>query len=367
MRTVRVRMFLTVAILFAFVTVARSQPPEIGGPRGIDVATLNLYVGADFAPVTNLDPSDPLFSVKLLNGVATIYGRIAASNFPKRADAMALEIVARAPDFVALQEVTLLRRQSPGDAIFGGTAPATRVELDFLATLLAAIQSHGGHYAVASQVQDADVELPLVTGPGLFDDIRFTDRDVILVRTDLPPGQLRTSNPQNANYDARVPLPIGSVLRGWCAVDVYLRGRSFRLINTHLELELPAGFPNIQAAQAAELLAGPANTPLPVVLAGDLNSDAYGKYGPVPYALLTGLGQFADAWSVARPHSLGLTWGHDEFLAVPGPFVFRLDVVLYRGSQFRAVDAEVIDPQIGLLPPLWFSDHGVLFTTIAIN
>ena len=56
--------------------------------------------------------------------------------------------------------------QSPGDAIFGGTAPATRVELDFLATLLAAIQSHGGHYAVASQVQDADVELPLVTGPG---------------------------------------------------------------------------------------------------------------------------------------------------------------------------------------------------------
>src|SRR5262245_33974097 len=105
---------LTAAILCAFATVAWSQPVGIGGPRDVDVATLNLYVGADFAPIINLDPSDPLFGIKLLNGVATIHALVVASNFPKRADVMAQEIVARAPDFVALQEVTLLRRQSPG-------------------------------------------------------------------------------------------------------------------------------------------------------------------------------------------------------------------------------------------------------------
>src|SRR5207302_1585786 len=82
------------------------------------------------------------------------------------------------------------------------------------------------HYAVVSQVQDIDVEVPLVTGPLAFDDLRFTDGDVILMRTDLPPGHLRTTNPQAGNFMARIPLPIGvDVLRGWCSVDVQVHGR----------------------------------------------------------------------------------------------------------------------------------------------
>jgi endonuclease/exonuclease/phosphatase family metal-dependent hydrolase len=368
--TIRTTAILAVAIVCGLSTAGWSEE-QGGGKREIDVATVNMYVGADFSPVTTLNPSDPNYGVKLLTGVATIYGRIVASDFPRRAEALAQQIVAHAPDLVALQEVSLIRRQSPGDAIVGGTMPATKVELDYLAILLHALERRGGHYAVASQVQDIDVEVPLVTGPGTFDDLRLTDRDVILMRTDLPPGHLRTTNPQGANFVARVPLPIGvDVLRSWCSVDVQVRGRRFRFINAHLEQNLPPPLPDIQAIQAAELLgrSGPANTTLPVILAGDFNSDAYGKYGPAVYSLLTRQGGLTDSWSDARSGELGLTWGHDEFLSDRTlHFIYRLDLILFRAGSFEASDAVVVDPVIGSSAPLWFSDHAGVFATLAIK
>jgi len=314
-----------IAIAFGFNTSAWAQARDIGGKRDLDVATFNLYVGADFTPVLTLDPSDPAFFAR----VAAAHAQILQSNFPLRAEALAEQIVRRDPDLVALQEVALIRRQSPGDRFVGGTIPATDIELDYLAILLRALQSHGGHYVVASQVQDTDVEVPLWTGAS-FDDVRLTDRDVILVRTDLPRGQLLISNPQAGNFTAALPLPIGgTALRGWCSIDVQTRGRSLRFINTHLEDLLPPGLPNIQLAQAFELLTVPANAPLPVILSGDFNSDAYGYYSPETYALLTGQGHFTDSWRVAEPRRLGLTWGHDALLSdVTVPFIFRLDLIL---------------------------------------
>jgi endonuclease/exonuclease/phosphatase family metal-dependent hydrolase len=337
-------------------------PDRDDGRRDIDVATFNLYVGADFSPILTAPSLDAF-----LNGVVTVYSRIVQSNFPKRADALAREIVARGPDVVALQEVSLIRRQSPGDSLFGGT-PATVVDLDYLEILLDALHRHGGHYATVSQVEDTDVEVPLMTSPSTFDDIRLTDRDVILVRTDVPREHLRTFNPQGANYVARLPLPIGAgvyALRGWCSIDIQALGRSFRVINTHLEDKLPTGAPNFQLAQASELLAGPANTALPVILAGDFNSDAWGHYSSDTYALLTHQGHFNDAWNEAGGRSLGLTWGHDEFLSdLSVPFIYRLDLILLRGGDLEATEARTIDPVIGRSAPLWFSDHAGVFATL---
>jgi endonuclease/exonuclease/phosphatase family metal-dependent hydrolase len=357
-----------VAIVADLNTAAWAQGRDVGGKRDLGVATFNLYVGADFAPVLTLDPSDPAYFNKLIAGVAAVHGQILQSNFPVRAEALAEQIVRRDPDLVALQEVSLIRRQSPGDLIIGGSTPATDVELDYLAILLNALERHGGHYVVASQVQDTDVEVPLFTGTS-FDDVRLTDRDVILVRSDLPPGQLRISNPQAGNFTTALPLPIGvNALRGWCSIDVQTRGRSLRFINSHLEDVLPLGLPNIQLAQAFELLTNPANTAMPVILAGDFNSDAYGNYSPETYALLTGQGHFTDAWRVAEPRRLGLTWGHDSFLSdVTVPFLYRLDLILYRGRSFEATEADVIDPVIGHHAPLWFSDHAGVTATMAIH
>jgi endonuclease/exonuclease/phosphatase family metal-dependent hydrolase len=362
-------MFLVVAVCSFFTRDGWSQAPGVGGKRTIDVASLNLYHGADLTPVTALDPTDPNYPTNLINGVAAIYGRIVASDFEKRADALAQEIVARAPDIIGLQEVSLFRRQSPGDAIIGGTTPATEVHFDHLQTLLDALARLGGHYAVAAVVQDIDVEVPLITGASSFDDLRFTDRDVILVRSDLPPGYLRVSNPQAENFLARIPLPIGlDVLRGWTSVDVEVRGRSFRFVNTHVEDRLPPPLPDFQLFQTLELLAGPTNTTMPVILVGDFNADANGNYSPHIHPLLTAPGGFIDAWSTARPGDFGLTWGHDELLSDPAvPFLYRLDFILYRGSQFRAIRAETVDPLIDSTPPLWFSDHAGLFATLAID
>jgi endonuclease/exonuclease/phosphatase family metal-dependent hydrolase len=369
LRKFPVRLLALVVTVCLAGSPAFAQRTGVGGKRDLDVMTVNLYVGADFSPVTTLDPLDPAYGLKFLNGVATIYGRIVAANFPVRAEALARQVAARAPDIISLQEVTQIRRRSPGDAIVGGNTPATGIVADYLAILLDALQRQGAHYAVASMDQNLDIEVPLATGSGAFDDLRLTDRDVILVRTDLPPGYLRVTNARNGNYNASLPLPIGiTVRRGWCSIDVEVRGRTVRVIDTHLEEALPQPLPDFQAYQAAELLAGPANTSLPVILAGDFNSDAYGNYGPSVYPLLTTLGGFVDAWSVARPGEPGLTWGHDQFLADPSSlFSVRIDYVLYRGSRLHASDADVIDSIIRSTPPLWFSDHAAVTANVAIE
>ena len=108
----KVRLITAAIAILVSITPAWSQKP--GGKRGVDVATVNLYVGADFAPITTLNPADPDYFVKLVTSVATIHAYVVASNFPERAAALAQEIVARSPDIVALQEVSLIRRQSPG-------------------------------------------------------------------------------------------------------------------------------------------------------------------------------------------------------------------------------------------------------------
>jgi len=87
-----------------------------------------------------------------------------------------------APDLVALQEVTLYRRQTPSDYQPGDGPNATEVVLDFLATLMAEIDALGGGYRVAGESPNADVELPVSDGAGGVFDIRLTDRDVILAR-----------------------------------------------------------------------------------------------------------------------------------------------------------------------------------------
>jgi endonuclease/exonuclease/phosphatase family metal-dependent hydrolase len=67
------------------------------------------------------------------------------------------------------------------------------------------------------------------------------------------------------------------VTRGWAAVDATVNGSTpFHFVDTHLESFDPQTVvPSIRAQQATELVApsGPATSPLPVILVGDMNSD----------------------------------------------------------------------------------------------
>ncbi|MBN2506755.1 MAG: endonuclease/exonuclease/phosphatase family protein [Verrucomicrobia bacterium] len=356
---------LALALLCA--TAAQAAPvfsgsPDRSTPRGIRDLVIfdqNLYVGAEFTPVLGLDPTDPSFPLNLLMGVAQIYQTIVASDFPRRAEALAGQIAAARPDLIALQEVALIRMQVPGDFVVGGSSPATDVDRDYLEILLANLDALGLHYAAVAVATNFDMELPMPIGDGsVFADVRLTDHDVILARMDAPSGHLRVRRPQAGNFQAALPLPgLGvSIPRGWCAVDVITRGREVRFINAHLEENTAAP---VQAAQALELLAGPAQTPLPVVLAGDFNSDANGTDGTTAYGLLTQC--LADAWTVAHPLDPGLTWGHDPWLADPGvAFVWRLDLVLFRGPALQLLDIGRVALQFQDTPPFWLSDHAGL-------
>jgi endonuclease/exonuclease/phosphatase family metal-dependent hydrolase len=350
----------------AFLTLAlplSAEPGNKQGDRDVDFMTFNLYVGGDIAKVMEADLSDP---VALVGAVTEVFYDIVVSNPPARIQTLAEQIALAKPDMVALQEASLIRIQSPGDLMFGGDTPATDVVFDYVDMLLSALAAEGVRYHVVATADEADVELPMMNMTTFsIDDVRLSDREAILVRSDLPPGHMRVRNPQSGNFDYVLQIPgLGALDRGWCSVDVAVRGRDFRFICTHLEIET---WPALQELQVQELLAGPADTTLPVVIAGDFNTDPFGRDGSTAYGLMPAAG-FGDAWALTNPLDLagGLTWGHDEYLAVPTiPFDRRIDFFFYQGKGLMPVRTNVVDLYTGLVPsPLWASDHAAVTTTI---
>ena len=155
-----------------------------------------------------------------------------------------------------------------------------------------------------SRFNRLDVEFPGIVTETTYLDIRYTDRVVILARTDLNTSQLKIDGTQSENFAARLPISVLgqtlTVLRSWASADIKFRGKSYRFVNAHLE----SFFEPVQLAQASELLAGPAATGLPVILVGDFNSDA--ESNGTAYLMLTG-GGFTDAWTSSIPTSR-FTW-----------------------------------------------------------
>lgn len=354
---------VAVAVLGLTTQPTYAKEKRSGGKRSIDVMTVNLYIGGDVFSVLALNPTAPDYMSNLVATVTTTFYEIISSQPEIRLQGVADAIAARGPDMVAVQEASLIRMQSPGDILIGNPESATDVVVDYLGMLVAALEARGEHYAVASYVQNMDVEMPMMNlQTGVYDDVRLTDRDAILVRTDMPHGQLHVTNPQNGNFSAALPIPsIGlTVPRGWCSVDAFVRGRRFRFICAHPEIQL---FPSVQMAQVAELLSGPANVDMSVIIAGDFNTDPLGRDGTATYGMFGSWG-FKDAWAESHPFDPagGLTWGHDEFLADPyTDFIWRLDLVLYKGKGIEPANANVLDMYLNRTDyPLWASDHAAL-------
>ena len=349
--------------------------------RPITVMTRNLYLGADLDPVIAAASTGG----DVFKAVSDAWATIVGTDFNSRAEALADEIEASEPMLVGLQEVTLYRTGE-----FQDPTPAKHVEYDYLKILLDALNKRGLHYAPVAlpehdpipkdptkNTNNFDAELPGDTdiSPDHVypQDIRITDYDVILKRTDLPASkpQPQFTNVRTGHFANHVTLPIGVELkRGWGSVDVALRGQTFRFINTHLEPEsLDAEVNKIQEAQGNEILAGPANpnTNLPVILVGDFNSRADGPQPPgtQTYDNLIGAG-FKDAWSATHPGELGNTWGHDEnLLNTTVNLTQRLDLVLFRNN-LCAFKANIVGDELKDRTPsgLWPSDHAGVVATL---
>jgi len=329
-------------------------------PPALNVMTRNMDAGSDFWYVLSADPND---LNAILVAITRTYQEMLNSNITLRADGIAAEIQQRHPDLVALQEVTTL---SSGP--YGSTQ--LQVVVSGLDSLMAALQTRKLHYKVIVVQKNADISLPALDAnyQNLIQ-VGLTDYDVVLARTDLPAWELKVVNSQADHFSAAATLNFSVAgqsipfLRGWIAADVKVRGKRYRFVTTHLETFSP----DYQAAQTNELLIGPLTTDLPLILAGDLNSDAHApswENGPA-YEILLSAG-FVDVWSKVHPKAAGLTWPlfpEDSGIGPQTPQ--RIDLVLTTGAGLAP--AKIV--RTGLTPKngLWSSDHAGVAATFNLR
>ena len=325
--------------------IATPTLPDTDTPdtEPLTVMTYNVYVGSS---------ADPLLSVESLlqvpTEVANMYNNVMASDFPARAGAIAKSIKTYQPHLIGLQEISLIRKQSPGDRITGGTVPAEEVTIDFLQILMSALQAEGLNYQVAAQVENLDIEMPMFTDTGI-DDIRLTDYDVILSRSDVV-----VSRPMSANYTNALTIEMLGleVQRGYAAVDATVAGVTYRFVNTHLE----AFAEENRVAQAQELVDILNNEALPVILLGDFNTRA--PDGTV-YQILLSAG-YVDVWQMDSEGTGNTCCQDDDILNEVSDLSVRIDQIFVRNLELPAsvMTHTVGDKPSAHLPSgLWPSDH----------
>jgi endonuclease/exonuclease/phosphatase family metal-dependent hydrolase len=345
---------VSIACLFSMGRPAAAK--VVPGPVPVVVMTRNLYLGADLQPAINALIADP---GSIPTAVGQVWAHVNATDFSIRANALAKEIDLEQPDLVGLQEVALWRLQLPSDFASAHPRPAKKVVYDFLKLLLKALKDRGLHYRPAVVQTDLDVEFPGITADGLAD-IRFTDRDVILARKGVAAG-----HPGRGIFQTLLVLPYGDGLpvpRSWVSVDAKVGGHKFRFISTHLE----DGQELIQQPQLAEILAGPAATDLPVILAGDFNSDEANGYSPGVHADAVDAG-LVDSWTETNPSDEGLTWGHAPLLDnTTTSFTYRLDYVFHTPGPTATASDIVGDDPAERQAGLWASDHAGLVVTLQL-
>ena len=346
-------------ILSIVITLVFCQPasPQVNkSDRELKVMTYSMNSGNSISGILNSQSPTELAAV-----VGQVFTRVRAGNPPERIDAIANQIATASPDIVGLQEVALWRVGPPLDP-----APAQTVAYDFLQILLDRLAAKGKHYSAISVPTFLDVELTGVFGPTSALAVRYTDRIAIIARTDLQTSRFQIEGVDAGNFATNTQVSLLgtqiTLLKGWASADVKDRGKTYRFVTTHLG----GLFEAVQMAQANELLQGPTNTTLPVILVGDFNSDA--AAGGLTYSLLLN-GGLTDVWSSLKPDSSGFTWPlSGELPSVLLNPTKRLDLVLARGaisfSDIDVVGEEIADltTASGFRP----SDHAGLIASLVL-
>lgn len=362
-------------------------PADTGGDEVITVMARNLYLGADVAIALELLPDMPA-------AAQFMWEQVAATDFDRRVERLAAEVVREEPAVIGLQEATRWRCR-------GGDLGRLETVFDFTSGFLEATRAAGVPYVIAAadggrarQEGYGIPALPLlsrVEDPTTFQPRFGTDTatcgfdlaDALLVREDLADRVVAAGGRAFGDRYSVVPTVL-VIDRGYAFADLAFDGGTVRFVTTHLESlwdpdEVPTG-----ALQARQLLADLAGTATPLVVMGDLNADPRdprpaGTPNPAlqPEEGATCPGQVQDPtvdtaragcnayWTLrqggledAGPDPLdgaNLTWGSSAELAGPDPgrldaalemgntsgFTDRLDYVLVRGG-IEVVDARVI-------------------------
>lgn len=342
----------------------------------IEVMTQNQYLGADIAPLIGAIGTDGFN-----DAVVTALQQIADNRSQERFTALAALISKRQPHLVGLQEVWQFEC-IPAIPELGGypcNDPAIAGAFnDHLAGTLAAL---GPRYRNAGYVQNFAVQsFDVFPGiPFYFNGVpaflQVQDRDVILARDDVSTTNVSLScarpSEDGCNFTVDLPLgALGSVERGFLAVDVTIDGVDYRFFNTHLEVQGNAVIPGaIQTAQAAQLIqTALAETPpgRRLIIVGDMNSSpndpAYGPSLPTPYMLFDAAG-FYDAWNLRPGATTGMSCCQLEDLSNKvSALNQRIDLIYSREMPRRVQDVRVLGAVSAdrTRPPgrgLWPSDH----------
>ena len=329
------------------------------GPESpVTIMTQNMDAGTDqsfvVAALLRLD------DITLQEAVDLTFLEVAAGMPGRRAGLIAAKIADRKPDLVALQEVSLWR--------VGPSPSAMAVAYDQLSLLLASLEAKGAHYSVVAVNNLTDLTLPGHDIPF----VGFTDRDVLLIRSDLRPPAFHLSDVHARTFAASLPLPGVNVTAGWISAIVHMNNKLFRLYATHLSSPVPGvqAATDVQLAQTNQLIYEMRNSAIPVVLCGDFNSDALhgGHIDDTPSVDMIHTAGYSEVWPAVHPGDPGKTWpiySEDN----PPPFFYRASTALERIDLFFSKGLTVVGAERVLstaptpIPTPYGSDHAGVIAT----
>ena len=379
---------LIILCLGAVISVVVVRENASGAPPTLTVMTRNIYLGGNInRPIrAALDRTGREGVLALGHANYELREIVDRTDFTTRSTLLAEEIVAARPDLVGLQEVALWRH-GPMQLDQIGRPNATQVVYDFLATLLADLAGRGVGYDIVHVQQESDVEAPAFTGnpytgtAGAAEDVRLTDRDVILVRSD---AGIRVEASGGGNFSRHFEVRLGDTtfpfVRGYAWADIAIGSARIRFITTHLESQSA----RVARAQAEELLNGPAGNPgLSTVIACDCNSNPASPAArsalPIgsgaAYRLITNDHGFTDLW-LQQPGGAGqgnTAWLGELVNDDRPDFERRIDLVLARSTPPQQVSvrrAEVTGNELNDRDPatkLWPSDHAGVTVQLRIG
>jgi endonuclease/exonuclease/phosphatase family metal-dependent hydrolase len=367
---------LALGLASGAVAAPKGKPEPVPPARAIvDVATYNLYLGADLNPLFGADDY-----LDLIDRAGQVYAAMEATDFTERAGAIAALIAKERPDVVGLQEVALW-----GTATGNIMSPTTgfTTTYDFLALLLDELAGRGVPYEEVATNQNFSGTLPIALAgtPPLFVGTRwaqFTDHDVILVRSGLPQRHLSVDggSVEEHIFDEQLVIPSGvdgvpdfEVPRGWSSVDVTVKGFTFRFFNTHFEA-FDWDVRNLQAVELAEVIEA---SPYPAVVVGDINSRPpyCTDYNTVAFQTLLNTG-LLEVWPVVYPKGKRWCLGHTsgqaaDLLNAESRLDHRIDTIMFDPDALTAIRTEVIgDERRDRSTPsgFWPSDHAGSVATL---
>ncbi|HEY3351393.1 MAG TPA: endonuclease/exonuclease/phosphatase family protein [Thermoanaerobaculia bacterium] len=332
---------------------ANAAKPDANVP--ITIMTQNMDDGTDLTFIIGALAFDAL---PIGTAVDLTYEELQYSAFALRAAAMAAEIATKHPEMVALQEAALWR--------IGPTPEtATTVLFDQLELLVSALRSAGAPYDVVAvnHLSDLALQGDLIGGA-----LRFTDRNAMLIRSDLRPPQFHLSNVHARTFKTALPFAGMQIPAGWISADVHVGNKQFRLVTTHLETAIQ-GVPEatlVQTAQAQELIYSLRNLTIPVVICGDFNSDALhgGFIDSTPTVDLIEAAGYAEVWPATHDAAdKGLTWPYYLEDQYPPPY-FVTSAPFERIDLFFSKGMQIVSSELAFTPmppiadiPTFASDH----------